>query len=73
MSKQASALYEFGPFRVDPEEQQPTRGGRSLALPPKAFDTMLVLEPSGELRLFSGLKWTANAQATSHLKCDELH
>jgi len=43
MSKKANELYEFGPFRVDPREQQLTRDGQSLSLPPKAFETLLVL------------------------------
>jgi|SRR5580704_2541771 DNA-binding winged helix-turn-helix (wHTH) protein/Tol biopolymer transport system component len=43
MSKQASQLYEFGPFRVDPRECQLLRDGKALALTPKAFETLLVL------------------------------
>src|ERR1700722_1181143 len=43
MSKQASQLYEFGPFRVDPRECLLLRDGEALALTPKAFETLLVL------------------------------
>src|SRR5579863_65403 len=43
MSKQASQLYEFGPFRVDPRECLLLRDGQALALTPKAFETLLVL------------------------------
>jgi hypothetical protein len=38
MSKQASQLYEFGPFRVDPRECLLLRDGEALALTPKAFE-----------------------------------
>jgi DNA-binding winged helix-turn-helix (wHTH) protein len=36
-------LYEFGPFRVDPEKQKLLRAGESIALTPKAFQLLLVL------------------------------
>jgi len=36
-------LYEFGPFRLDPSERLLTRGDLTLALTPKAFDTLLTL------------------------------
>src|SRR5262249_30748221 len=35
--------YEFGPFRLVPEERQLLREGESVTLPPKAFDLLLVL------------------------------
>src|SRR5580765_1767659 len=35
--------YEFGPFRLLPEERQLLRNGELVALPPKAFDTLVVL------------------------------
>jgi DNA-binding winged helix-turn-helix (wHTH) protein/tetratricopeptide (TPR) repeat protein len=35
--------YAFGPFRLLPEERVLRRGGRSVPLPPKAFDTLLLL------------------------------
>jgi DNA-binding winged helix-turn-helix (wHTH) protein/tetratricopeptide (TPR) repeat protein len=36
-------LYEFGPFRVDPEKQMLLRDGKPIALTPKAFQLLLVL------------------------------
>ena len=36
-------LYEFGPFRVDPDRSLLLRGEESVALTPKAFETLLVL------------------------------
>jgi DNA-binding winged helix-turn-helix (wHTH) protein len=35
--------YEFGPFRLVPAERRLLRAGRALTLPPKAFDTLLIL------------------------------
>src|ERR1700730_11431290 len=43
-------LYEFGPFRLDPAERLLMRGGNSIPLSPKAFETLLLLvENSGHL------------------------
>jgi eukaryotic-like serine/threonine-protein kinase len=36
-------LYEFGPFRVDPEKQILLRGGEPVPLTPKTFQILLVL------------------------------
>jgi len=36
-------LYEFGPFRVDPEKQILLRGDEPIAVTPKAFQVLLVL------------------------------
>ena len=36
-------LYEFGPFRLDPEKQTLRRGNQLVALAPKAFQLLLVL------------------------------
>jgi len=36
-------LYEFGPFRLDPSERVFNCGDKRIPLPPKAFDTLLVL------------------------------
>jgi eukaryotic-like serine/threonine-protein kinase len=36
-------LYEFGPFRVDPEKELLLREGHSVSLTPKAFQVLLVL------------------------------
>ena len=34
------ALYEFGPFRVDPSQRVLERDGELIPLAPKAFDTL---------------------------------
>src|SRR6266550_4588391 len=34
---------KFGSFRLDPAERLLLRGGQSITLPPKAFDTLLIL------------------------------
>jgi eukaryotic-like serine/threonine-protein kinase len=39
----AKELYEFGPFRVDPEKQTLLRNGKSVPLAPKSFQLLLVL------------------------------
>jgi DNA-binding winged helix-turn-helix (wHTH) protein len=36
-------FYEFSPFRVEPEERALLRDGQIVALPPKAFEVLLVL------------------------------
>ena len=38
-----SELYEFGPFSVDPARCRLLRGETPVALPPKAFDLLLLL------------------------------
>jgi TolB-like protein/DNA-binding winged helix-turn-helix (wHTH) protein/Flp pilus assembly protein TadD len=43
MSKESKHFYEFGPFRIDPEERLLFRGEEPIPLPPKAFDTLLIL------------------------------
>ena len=40
-------LYEFGPFRVDPEKQTLLRGDELIALNPKTFQLLLVLVRRG--------------------------
>src|SRR5262245_18604984 len=50
MHKQTNQLYEFGPFRLDADERLLMRDGRMTPLPPKVFDTLLVLvENSGRV------------------------
>src|SRR5262247_15268 len=50
MHKQTNQLYEFGPFRLDVDERLLMRDGRITPLPPKVFDTLLVLvENSGRV------------------------
>jgi Tol biopolymer transport system component/DNA-binding winged helix-turn-helix (wHTH) protein len=43
MRKQTQQVYEFGPFRLDVDERLLMRDGRMAPLPPKVFDTLLVL------------------------------
>ena len=43
MSKPAKHLYQFGPSSVDVAERVLLRDGRPVALPPKAFELLLVL------------------------------
>jgi DNA-binding winged helix-turn-helix (wHTH) protein/TolB-like protein/Flp pilus assembly protein TadD len=50
MSILSKRTYEFGPYRVDTAERVLLRGGRPVALAPKAFDVLLVLvESSGHI------------------------
>jgi Tol biopolymer transport system component/DNA-binding winged helix-turn-helix (wHTH) protein len=50
MLRQDKQLYEFGPFRLDASERLLTRAGTPVQLPPKVFDTLLVLvERSGHI------------------------
>lgn len=43
MSKSVNKLYEFGVFRLDVTERVLRRGEEVLVLPPKVFDTLLIL------------------------------
>ncbi|HZS09866.1 MAG TPA: alpha/beta fold hydrolase [Blastocatellia bacterium] len=46
----SSPLYEFGPFRLNPDERLLTREGQPVQLTPKAFETLLLLvENSGRV------------------------
>ena len=50
MVRQASHIYEFGPFRLIPEERQLLRDNQPVSLTPKSFDLLVVLvENSGHL------------------------
>jgi DNA-binding winged helix-turn-helix (wHTH) protein/TolB-like protein/tetratricopeptide (TPR) repeat protein len=50
MSRQLQRWYEFGPFRLSNSERLLSREGLPISLPPKAFDTLLLLiEHSGRL------------------------
>lgn len=50
MVSQARRIYEFGPFRLIPEERQLLRDNQPVALTPKSFDLLVVLvENSGHL------------------------
>ena len=41
--REATCLYEFGPFHLDPGERKLMRGKEIVPLTPKAFDTLLLL------------------------------
>jgi DNA-binding winged helix-turn-helix (wHTH) protein len=41
--QRSKELYEFGPFRVDPEKEMLLRGGEPVPLTPKTFQILLVL------------------------------
>jgi serine/threonine protein kinase/DNA-binding winged helix-turn-helix (wHTH) protein len=43
MPKPSRYLYEFGPFRLDPDERVLLRGEQVLSLTPKALETLIVL------------------------------
>jgi len=43
MNSDPKFVYEFGPFRMDPDNQVLLREGQPVAVTPKAFDTLLVL------------------------------
>ena len=47
MDEPATQLYEFGPYVLDPREGQLLRGGETVPLPPKVFDTLRVLVEHG--------------------------
>src|SRR5687767_4265340 len=50
MSHQIRHLYEFGPFRLDPEKPCLWRNGEPVSLTPKAVETLIVLvQQSGQL------------------------
>ncbi|HWP43583.1 MAG TPA: winged helix-turn-helix domain-containing protein [Blastocatellia bacterium] len=50
MLAQTMHIYEFGPFRLIPQESQLLRDGQPVALTPKAFNLLVVLiEQSGHL------------------------
>jgi eukaryotic-like serine/threonine-protein kinase len=48
MGMESKQLYEFGPFRIDPEERVLRRGPQLVPLPPKAFEILLVLVQHAE-------------------------
>jgi TolB-like protein/DNA-binding winged helix-turn-helix (wHTH) protein/Tfp pilus assembly protein PilF len=43
IDKPDNRLYEFGSFRLDPGQRLLTRGSEPVGLPPKAFDTLVLL------------------------------
>jgi eukaryotic-like serine/threonine-protein kinase len=48
MAGKTKRIYEFGPFQVDSQRRVLTRSGETIALTPKAFDTLLLLIQSSE-------------------------
>lgn len=42
MANETKHFYEFGPYRIDPEERLLFRGSEPIPLPPKAFETLLI-------------------------------
>jgi len=50
MAPASQAIYEFGPFRLDPPQHVLLQDGRAIPLPPKAFEILvLLLERRGAL------------------------
>ena len=50
MTKQDKHFYEFGPFRLEPDERLLLRNQEAIDLTPKAFNTLVLLvENSGHL------------------------
>jgi eukaryotic-like serine/threonine-protein kinase len=47
MNGDAKFVYEFGPFRMDPDKQVLLREGQLIVVTPKAFETLLVLVRRG--------------------------
>jgi TolB-like protein len=43
MQREGINIYEFGPFRLDSVERSLSKDGRTVALPPKLFDILLLL------------------------------
>ena len=49
-SGETGHVYQFGPYRLDPGERTLLRGNETVTLPPKAFDTLvLIVRNSGRL------------------------
>src|SRR5215469_7224505 len=50
MATEHKVLYEFGPFRADPDQQVLLRDNQPVAITPKVFETLLLLiRRSGEV------------------------
>ena len=50
MNQDPSPFYEFGPFRLDAAKNLLVRGGDSIPLSPKVFETLLLLvQHSGQV------------------------
>lgn len=48
MSNERQRFYEFGPYRVDPDERLLLKDQQPIALPPKVFETLLILVQHSE-------------------------
>ncbi len=48
MANESKHFYEFGPYRIDPEERLLFRGEEPIPLPPKVFETLLILVDHSE-------------------------
>lgn len=48
MLNKARHLYEFGPYRIDPDHRQLLRQTQPVLLQPKAFDLLLMLVENSE-------------------------
>jgi len=48
MSKERQRFYEFGPYRVDPDERLLLKNQQPIPLPPKVFETLLILVEHSE-------------------------
>jgi tetratricopeptide (TPR) repeat protein len=55
MSDDRPHFYEFGPFRVDPAQRVLLRGGRLVALQPKAFEILIFLVRNPENHVLDAL------------------
>ena len=42
-NQKTKELYQFGPFRVDPEKETVVRAGELVSITPKTFQILLVL------------------------------
>ncbi len=63
MFEREKHFYEFGPFRLDAGERILLRDGKTVPLPPKAFETLLALvEHSGHVLDKNELIGSQNAQ-----------
>src|ERR1700736_2584682 len=52
MNRRVNQLYEFAPFLLDAQERLLLRDGKTIAITPKAFETLLVLvQNKGHLML----------------------
>jgi DNA-binding winged helix-turn-helix (wHTH) protein len=48
MATETKQFYQFGPFRIDPYKLLLLRDNQPVPLPPKAFETLLVLVRNSE-------------------------